>query len=419
VAALSPKRDFRAWFWIILAVGFVLRVAWVLAVPVHPVSDSSAYDQLAWSIASRGTYAWKNGDLTAYWPVGAAFAYSIPYRLFGQHYAPLAALNVIAGTLSLALIMVLARRWTSSAAALAAGLVYAVWPSQIEFSSVLASELLFNLLLLLSLWAGFVAPIRSWAIKGLVAGIFLAGAAYVRPTALPLVILLAAGLYWSRRTDWRQVALFSAAALVAMAICITPWTLRNDRVLGAPVLISTNGPPNMWMGNNPDATGAYMALPNDVSGMSEVERSRLLGSRARAFVAEHPARALGLFVRKLVISHDRETIGITWNEESLGPALGGRAVQAAKLVSTAYWLLVLMLAGAGAAIVLVRERWRGLIHPALLAWAYFALVHAATVGADRYHFPSIPFIAILAGVAIARFARVESVDKTALNPKTL
>jgi hypothetical protein len=57
VAALSPKRDFRAWFWIILAVGFALRVAWVLAVPVHPVSDSSAYDQLAWSIASRGTYA--------------------------------------------------------------------------------------------------------------------------------------------------------------------------------------------------------------------------------------------------------------------------------------------------------------------------------------------------------------------------
>jgi hypothetical protein len=69
--------------------------------------------------------------------------------------------------------------------------------------------------------------------------------------------------------------------------------------------------------------------------------------------------------------------------------------------------------------VLVRERWRGLIHPALLAWAYFAFVHAATVGADRYHFPSIPFIAILAGIAIARFARVESVDKPALNPKTL
>ena len=88
-------------------------------------------------------------------------------------------------------------------------------------------------------------------------------------------------------------------------------------------------------------------------------------------------------------------------------------------MSTAYWLLVLMLAGAGAAIVLVRERWRGLIHPALLAWAYFAFVHAATVGADRYHFPSIPFIAILAGTAIARFGRVESVDKPALNPKTL
>jgi hypothetical protein len=35
-----------------------------------------------------------------------------------------------------------------------------------------------------------------------------------------------------------------------------------------------------------------------------------------------------------------------------------------------------------------------------MAWGYFAFVHAVTVGADRYHFPSIPFIAMLAGYAL-------------------
>jgi len=35
-----------------------------------------------------------------------------------------------------------------------------------------------------------------------------------------------------------------------------------------------------------------------------------------------------------------------------------------------------------------------------MAWGYFAFVHAVTVGADRYHFPSIPFIAMLAGCAL-------------------
>ena len=418
MAAVDWSRRYRVWFWIIAA-GFALRLVWAIAVPIQPLSDSYVYDQFARSLATRGSYAWPNGDPTAYWPVGTAFAYSVPYRLLGQHYAPLAALNVIAGTLSLALIMVLARRWTSPAAAHAAGAIYALWPSQIEFASVLASELLFNLLLLISLWAAFASPFRSWAARGVLAGLFLAGSAYVRPTALPLVLLLAAALWWSRRTDWRQMAVFSGAALLAMALCIAPWTLRNDRVLGAPVLISTNGPPNMWMGNNPVATGGYMPLPDEVSGMGEVERSKLLGSRAKAFILEHPGRAVTLFLRKLVITHDRETIGVVWNEDSLRAALGDRGVTAAKLVSTAYWLLALLLGAAGAVIVLVRERWRGLLHPALLAWGYFAFVHAATVGADRYHFPSIPFIAILAGLAVARFAHVESVDKPALNPKTL
>ena len=152
--------DYRGWLPRIFAVGFVLRLAWVLAVPVHPVSDSAAYDQLAWNLASHGAYAWDNGDITAYWPVGTAFTYSLLFRLFGHNYTPVAAFNVLIGTLSIVLTVALARRWFSDKAALITGsLLDAVWPSQIEFCSVLASELLFNFALLLALWVGCVAGI--------------------------------------------------------------------------------------------------------------------------------------------------------------------------------------------------------------------------------------------------------------------
>lgn len=401
MAILTESAEHRRLFWIVVALAFVLRVLWALVVPITPISDSQVYDALAWNISTRGAYAWQNGQMTAYWPVGTAFIYSLPFRAFGHSYAPIAALNVIVGVFTTALLMIVTRPLLSSAAALAAGIIYAVWPSQIEFTSILASELWFNCFVLLGLWASFGLA-RSWTTKGLVTGVFLAAASYVRPIALPLVLLFALGLVWKGSVARREIVRFCTLAIAAMALCIAPWTLRNLHVLGEPVLISTNGPANTWMGNNPEATGAYMPLPDDVSGMSEVARSRFLGERAKQFVLEHPGRAASLFLRKVVITHDRETIGISWNETSLTRTIGSRGVLIAKAVSTIYWWLALVLGVVGGVILLSQQRWRAFLHPALLLWGYFAFVHAATVGADRYHFPSIPFIAMLGGLAIAK-----------------
>jgi 4-amino-4-deoxy-L-arabinose transferase-like glycosyltransferase len=406
VAALTETRYRRA-FILILFAGFVLRLAWALLVPMNPTSDSAAYDELAWNIATTGAYQWNTGELTAYWPVGTPFVYSLPFRLFGHHYAAPVALNLLAGTASIALVMLVARNWVSDAAALTAGTLYAVWPSQIELTSIMASEPFFNLAVLLAMWAAFAARIRSWAAKGGVAGLFLAAASFIRPVALPLVLILPLALLWSR-VRLGQAATFALSAALLMALCISPWTLRNASVLGEPVLVSTNGPPVMWMGNNPQATGEYVPYPEDTRHLSDVERSHVLGARARVFMLNHPVRTVELALKKLVLTHDRETIGIVWNQDVLEPAIGPRGILAAKLVSTAYWLAVLALAVAGAAIVLARERWRGLIHPALLTWAYFAALHAITLANDRYHFPSIPYIATLAAIAavalLSRFA---------------
>ena len=391
---------YRRTFVVILIIGFALRLAWALVVPVQPISDSSAYDELAWNLAFTGRYAWNNGTLTAYWPVGTSFIYSLPFRLFGHHYGVPVALNLAAGTTILALVMAVARRWLSPLAALVAGALYALWPSQIEFTTILASELHFQLAVLLAMWAAFAPWPRSWLLKGAITGLCLAAASYIRPLAIPLVILLPAALIWSRRVTARELGAFTATAAIVMALCIAPWTLRNERVLGAPVLISTNGPPVMWMGNNPDATGAYIPLPHEVDGMSEVERSKVLGSRARRFIIGHPGQFAILFLRKLAVTHERETIGVVWNQEALESRIGSTGTLAAKALSTAYWLAMLVLALGGVGLVLARERWRGLIHPALLLWGYFAVLHAITLGADRYHFPSIPYIAMLAAVAV-------------------
>lgn len=91
MAILTESAEHRRLFWIVVALAFVLRVLWALVVPITPISDSQVYDALAWNISTRGAYAWQNGQMTAYWPVGTAFIYSLPFRAFGHSFAPIAA----------------------------------------------------------------------------------------------------------------------------------------------------------------------------------------------------------------------------------------------------------------------------------------------------------------------------------------
>jgi 4-amino-4-deoxy-L-arabinose transferase-like glycosyltransferase len=401
----ADERTRRWWIAIILA-GFTLRAAWALLVPMHPISDSSAYDELAWNLASKAAYSWNTGEFTAYWPVGTSFFYSLPFRLFGHNYVPVAVLNVLIGTATLPLVMGLAQRWLSRGAALASGALMAFWPMQIEFTSIMASELIFNLLVLLALWMALEARFTSIFVRAVVVGLLLAAASFVRVQALLFPFLFALALIWRHRTPWRGLAVFVIAAGLTMAVCIAPWTLRNMHVLGAPVLIADNSGAATWAGNNDLSTGECCApLPEDVRNISEVERDRILSARTKDWIRNNPGRFVALFVRKFVLTHNRETMGIVWNEQSLSRYLSPTGIMGAKLVSTLYWLGALALGVAGALLILARERWRGLIHPAIMLWAYFAFVHAVTQASDRYHLPSVPFIAILAGFALAEGCR--------------
>lgn len=62
----SPKaKDLYAEI-VIVAIGFVLRTAWALLIPVIPVSDSQAYDALARMLVGHGVYGWTPAQPSAY-----------------------------------------------------------------------------------------------------------------------------------------------------------------------------------------------------------------------------------------------------------------------------------------------------------------------------------------------------------------
>lgn len=418
--APGPTSDDRRWrrsAWAIVAIALALRLSWAAAVPIEPVSDSRVYDLFARNLADGHGYCFVPGTPTAYWPVGTPALYAALYATIGRDYGPVAILNALIGTATVALTLLLARDWFGRRASLIAGLLLALWPGQVEFTSVMASELPFNLCWLAALYAA-TRPRLHPALRAVSSGAALAAACYIRPVAL----LLPAVFAWIRLVGpdgpplrSRRAALIAveaAGSVAVMMALILPWTLRNARAFGRPVLISANGGANLWMGNNPGTQGGYMPLPDSVDGLDEASRDLVLKEEATRYIRERPAAFVARTLVKLARTHERETSGVAWNRPGLERAFGPAVLTPLKLLSTAYWSAAVLLALLGAAAALRNAGpWRWLGQPAVLIWAYFALLHAVIVAGDRYHYPSVPAIAALAGLGVVVLAdRLRRVD---------
>ncbi len=384
--------------WILL-LALTLRLIWAIAVPVIPISDSYAYDVFAQNLANGAGYGWTAHSPSAYWPVGTSFVYSLFFRFFGHNYFQIAILNIFLGLLTIWLSMHLAKHFFDQRVAVITGILLALWPSQIQFTTVLASEQLFTALIVLSLAIWTNESLALWFRSGVI-GIVLAGASYVKPIALLIPILLFV-MEYAKTREIAKSFISMVIMFILMAMLIAPWTIRNAQEFGSFVIISTNGGANLWMGNNPASTGGYMELPPEVKGMNEAERDKFLKSLAIAHIKERPDLFAFRVVKRIVDTHSRESIGVVWNEKGLTSRYGTKVLLPLKLINQFYWLSMLVFSLVGVVLIGIQTGWFKLFYqPLVLFWTYFAGIHAVIVAMDRYHFPSIPMISILAAFAM-------------------
>lgn len=387
---------------LLLALG--LRLVWGWWIPVMPLSDGQAYDAFARTLVEQGTFGWNADQPTAFWPPGTTFLHAALYWAFGFNYLPVVVMNI---GLSLGLIVVCARLaarfWGARIATLTA-LILAVWPTLVMYPTILASELPFLFLTLLSLdvWSNEnVRPLKKWLSTGLLLGF----AALVRPQALLLPLLFAfcsaasAGMAWTAIRSQLQLLI---PASIVMAIVIAPWTWRNHQLYGEPVLISTNGGITLWMGNTPGTDGRYMYVPEEFGALPENERARAMGREAKAYIKQDPAGFLVRAVRKVALLYGNESVGVGWNAEGIKHALGEPWVNVLKRFTQLTWMLILVLALVGSAATIRQRGWfRTLTSPITLSILYFTAIHSVVVSQERYHLAFAGQMAILAAVGAA------------------
>jgi 4-amino-4-deoxy-L-arabinose transferase-like glycosyltransferase len=390
-----------------------IRVALAAALPVAPVWDGEIYARAADELARGEGYTRhaidpaQGAEPTAFYPVGLPAALAPLRWVAGGRGLDLAA-QILFGTLLVPVAGMLGRRAGGARVGRASAWIVALWPGGILLSLSWMSEPLFSLVVACAVLA-LVSTRRARRPRGVVlAAVLLGLAAHVRPTALPVLAVLVAGVAWTERRRashvLRHVVL---AALVALAV-LAPWSVRNVLALGRPALVSTNGGSNLLLGTLGE--GRYGPIPPELdcsAARTEPERDGCRTEQALVRIADapldHAARAL------LKLSH-------TFGHES-GPAeawaaaidAGPRTRQSARLwalgLSRIAWLGLLASALAGAALALAR----GLraVDAALLAPPLaIALLHAAVLGGDRYHAPAVATMAVLSAEALSALSRL-------------
>jgi 4-amino-4-deoxy-L-arabinose transferase-like glycosyltransferase len=388
---------------LLLGLAMAFRLAYVLPKDASPASLSALPDQEGYVQCARN---WWSGDGLYYhddrfgqdvyavrtpgYPVFLALCNNVSVRLVRIVQALIDVSCVVA------VYLVGRRMWSESA-----GLVAAAWvacdPFMIYFSSLLLSETLFTAMLA---WSLYLIICRRWM---LLACVLLALGAMVRPSSLPLALILPVAGAWLLGLGFRRIVACGFLSLLITVVVFAPWAYRNHLMLGSWVWTTTNSGITAYDGLHPGATGAsdqaFVQSMPELGQMNEVERDTYLANLARRFVREHPGKTLQLALVKAVR---------TWSPVPLSQQFGESRLHV--LVGLAYSLPLFFFALLGflAATkgVLLRPPLRPtpelraaailLVMPALC----LTVIHAASVGSLRYRIPVDPQLAILAGAGV-------------------
>ena len=187
------------------------------------------------------------------WPTPEAFFYHplvpliilLSFKFFGISTLAPQLLNCIISALSCPILAVVGVKLFDRKTGLVAGWLLAFYQAGVFYSTVILDVPFTTLALVVSLWAVSNPNLRISLITGLILSLGILG----RGTLLISAISIIGWLIIKRQY------LAGVTMSLTLILCLMPIVARNA-AYGAPA-ITTNGPINLWIGNNPDANGTY------------------------------------------------------------------------------------------------------------------------------------------------------------------
>jgi 4-amino-4-deoxy-L-arabinose transferase-like glycosyltransferase len=365
---------------LIAVLGLGVRAVAVVRPVANPADDSHAYYALAKALYEEGSYGEPGFENSSDWSPGAPLLYAASfYATGGPHEGTARIVEALMGVAAILVVFLLGERLGGRWVGLLAALAVAVYPPFIHSTGELMSEppaiLTLPAAVLAFLWAGEQERLRAWLVPGLLLGL----TAMFRPeyllVAAAFVVLAAIRVGLAR--GWKPGLAGAALLLVALALPIVPWTIRNVDVLHRLVPISTGSGKALYVGTYLPADGEYQrvkallyerydhrSLPPNSEALNEVDPTPLFNRVAGRYPDLPRDSALGKIGKQNFSKYFGEDplgylamtarkVGRMWSS-GVGAAMSsgpGRAVQ----------ILLVALGLAGFALLGGRRRWWELV----------------------------------------------------------
>jgi 4-amino-4-deoxy-L-arabinose transferase-like glycosyltransferase len=400
----AQRVSFRTLLLGIVAAGVVLRVVYTLAEAPWPppaLDDEFYFSALPKLIADGHgfiapfKYAFDHVSVaTAEHPPLYSVVLALPALVGLDSGDAFRLAGAVFGAGTIALVGLLGRRLAGERAGLIAAGLAAVYPTLIAADGALMSETLYGVLTAATLLAAYWLYDGPNAVRGCVVGALIAFTALTRGEALLLLPLLLIPVL-RRPRDWAPLVV----GLVAFAVVLAPWTIRNWIVFDRPVAIATNSGTAV-AGANCAVTyaagdhlgGWYPPCIKEHPGKNEAEHHALALEDGVRYARDHAGRLPVVLAARLgrVLS--------VYKPFSIPE---GRSVRVQKLGVIMFFVLVPF---GVAGYVLLRRR--GELTWILLApFIIVAVTALTTYGNLRFREPAEVALVVLAAVAIDELLR--------------
>ncbi len=219
------------------------------------VDDASSWDTVAVNLTQGIGFYEDNHPTAVRPPVYPLFLAGI-YKVFGHSILAARLFQIFLSALTAVLIFALSKKIFNENISLFSGLVCAVYPPLIIYSTIIGSETLFIFLMAASLYA-LSAAYETGRLKDFVlTGLLLGVTNLCRSTLVFYPFFLAPLLLWVHKkiSSVRGLILSFVAALLV----ISPWTVRNYRCFGGLMLVNVSAGQLFWSGTLKETDGRYV-----------------------------------------------------------------------------------------------------------------------------------------------------------------
>jgi 4-amino-4-deoxy-L-arabinose transferase-like glycosyltransferase len=309
------------------------------------------------------------------------------------------------------LVYLVARQLFDHRVAIAAAVVFAIWPNVVFYTGVPALETAFIFFWSLAVWlvlrTGWPAAPLGVA-PAIAAGVTLGVSMLIRPFSMVLIPAMLVALLVARH-PWRRAARDALLVGVIALGVVVPWTVRNAIQLDGFVPVSTNMGETFCLGHHPGASGGFVDVPEYCTHPYEIlrepaddiARNRVGFEQGLRYAIRHPATEARLLAKKAWYigrdDHDAlDAVESNGADPFIDPAIRDVLRWTADIT---YYLIVLAAAAGLGRFVRDRDARRWVV---LLIAAGLLAFPLGLYGLARFKVPLAPFLAIAAGVGVMR-----------------